>query len=128
MRVFKNAWFERFVRKHRIAASLLLDAIERAENGLIDADLGGGVIKQRLARHGEGKSGGYRAIVIFRSRGLAVFVYGYPKSKRDNIDGEELRAFRKAAQYVLGLSAAEIAALVESGRFFELSEGEEKEG
>ncbi|TVR08314.1 MAG: type II toxin-antitoxin system RelE/ParE family toxin [Salinarimonadaceae bacterium] len=127
MRVFANAWFERFARKERIGASVLLDAVKRAENGLVDADLGGGVIKQRLARPGEGKSGGYRTIIIFRARGLAVFVYGYPKSKRDNIDRDELRAFRNAAQYVLGLSFEEMAALAASGHFFELRDGEEKE-
>ena len=66
LKVFKNAWFGRFARKERISADALWDAVERAENGQIDADLGGGVIKQRIARPGEGKSKGYRSIVIFR--------------------------------------------------------------
>lgn len=55
MRIFKNAWFERFARKQCITDRALHDAIERAEKGLIDADLGGGVIKQRVARQGQGK-------------------------------------------------------------------------
>ena len=66
LRVFKNAWFGRFARKDKISADLLWEAVERAERGLIDADLGGGVIKQRIARPGAGKSKGYRSIVIYR--------------------------------------------------------------
>jgi len=66
LRVFKNAWFVRFVRKEQISARALWDAVECAEQGQIDADLGGGVIKQRIARPGEGKSKGYRSIVLYR--------------------------------------------------------------
>jgi len=66
LRVFKNAWFGRFARKEKISADLLWEAVERAERGLIDANLGGGVIKQRIARPGAGKSKGYRSIVIYR--------------------------------------------------------------
>ena len=56
-------------------------------------DLGGGVIKQRLARQGQGKSGGFRSIVLFRSGTTAFFVYGFAKNDRDNIDRQELKAF-----------------------------------
>ena len=65
MQIFKNAWFRRFIRKEKISAKMLWDAIDRAEKGQIDADLGGGVIKQRIARPGEGKSKGYRSIILF---------------------------------------------------------------
>jgi hypothetical protein len=64
LRVFTNAWFGRFARKEKIAANVLWDAVERAERGLIDADLGGGVIKQRISRPGSGKSGGYRTVLL----------------------------------------------------------------
>lgn len=63
MRVFKNAWFERFARKQGISDAVLLEAVERAERGLIDADLGGCVIKQRVARPGQGRSGGWRTVL-----------------------------------------------------------------
>ena len=52
--VFRNAWFGRFARKGKISAAALWEAVERAERGLIDADLGGGVIKQRISRPGAG--------------------------------------------------------------------------
>ena len=74
MRIFKNAWFERFARKQKLDAAALRDAIQRAERGLIDADLGGGVIKQRVARPGQGKSGGYRTIILYRQAHRAFFV------------------------------------------------------
>ena len=63
-RIFKTRWFERFARKEKIRNAVLLDAVARAEKGQLDADLGGGVIKQRVARPGQGKSGGYRTIIF----------------------------------------------------------------
>ena len=77
MRVFRNAWFGRFARKEKISAAALWEAVERAERGLIDADLGGGVIKQRISRSGAGKSRGYRSIVIYRKDDKAFFVFGF---------------------------------------------------
>lgn len=72
MRIFKNKAISRFAVKHGISNQELIDAVARAEQGLIDADLGGGVIKQRIARTGQGKSGGYRSI-IFLNREIRLF-------------------------------------------------------
>lgn len=80
MRIFKTNVFARFSRKQHIRDEALAEAIARAERGLIDADLGGGVIKQRIARPGGGKSGGFRAVVLFRTKVRAVFVYGFEKA------------------------------------------------
>lgn len=121
MRVFKNAWFERFARKEKISAESLLDAVERAEKGLIDADLGSGVIKQRIARPGAGKSGGYRSIVIYREGKKAFFVYGFPKSNLGNIRDDEVEQFKKAAKSILALSDNQIRKLIESGQFEEVT-------
>jgi hypothetical protein len=126
MRVFKNAWFQRFARRQCITDQALLEAIRRAEQGLIDADLGGGVIKQRVARQRQGKSGGFRTIVLYRAADRAFFVYGFAKSDRENIDGGEKAAFRKAAGYVLGLSQAYLDELISKGQFLEVHDyGEE---
>lgn len=126
MRVFKNAWFERFARKQGIADEALLEAIGRAERGLIDADLGGGVIKQCVARPGQGKSGGFRTIILYRTAERAFFVYGFAKSDRANIDDNEDSAFRRAAEYVLRLSEAHLAELIGKGQFTEIHDhGEE---
>lgn len=100
MRVFKTKWFGRFTRRVGVSDADLCLAISRAEAGLVDTDLGGGVIKQRIARQHEGRSGGFRAIVLLRSDEKAFFVYGFPKSERDNIGADELRAFNSRARNV----------------------------
>lgn len=120
VRIFKNIWFRRFARRERIADKTLRDAIARAEKGMIDADLGGNVIKQRIARPGQGKSGGYRTIVVFRKGDRAFFVYGYAKSELDNIDQEETDAFKRAARELLALSDEQIRALIENGAITEV--------
>jgi hypothetical protein len=92
----------------------LCEAMQRASRGLIDADLGRGVIKQRIARTGEGKSGGFRSMILFRAQKRSVFVHGFAKKDLGNIDAKELKALRKLAKVVLGYSEAEIANAVES--------------
>ncbi|MHB1566935.1 MAG: type II toxin-antitoxin system RelE/ParE family toxin [Acidiferrobacter sp.] len=121
MRIFKNAWFARFARKQRIPDAALVEAVQRAEKGLIDADLGGGVIKQRVARSGQGKSGGYRTILLYRQAHRVFFVYGFAKSARDNIDDDEEALFRRAAHYVLGISEEHLAEMIAKGQFSEVS-------
>lgn len=120
MRIFKNAWFRRFARRERITDQVLREAIDRAEDGITDADLGGGVIKQRIARPGQGKSGGYRTIIVFRKGDLAFFVYGYAKSERNNIDRGETDAFKRAAIQLLALSDEQIEMLIEKGALTEV--------
>jgi hypothetical protein len=117
VRIFKNAWFERFMRKQNIRDSALRDAIQRAEQGLIDADLGGGVVKQRVARPGQGRSGGYRTLILYRRAHRAFFVYGFAKNRQANISDEEEAAFKKAARHVLELTDEQIAALIRNGQF-----------
>lgn len=95
MLVYKTRWVARFVRRERIADRSLRDAIARAEQGLIDADLGGGIIKQRVARAGQGRSGGYRMLVAYRAGNRAVFLYGFAKNERANIDAAELATLRE---------------------------------
>lgn len=120
MRVFKNAWFGRFARKENISAQVLWEAVDRAEKGLVDADLGGGVIKQRISRPGESKSKGYRSIMLYRKADKAFFVYGFPKSDLGNIRDDELEQFKKAAKSILALSDGQIRQLIENGQFEEV--------
>jgi hypothetical protein len=108
LRVFKNAWFGRFARKQKIPDAVLRQAVERIERGQIDADLGGGVVKQRIARPGKGKSKGFRTIILFRQSKRAVFVYGFAKGARANIRKDEEEAFKQAAKHVLALSDGQI--------------------
>lgn len=86
----------------------------------MDADLGGGLIKQRVARAGAGRSGGYRVMVFYRAGNRAVFVYGFAKSDRVNLGRDEVATFQAAAKVVLGLSPAQMAAEVAAGRWTEV--------
>ena len=108
LKIFKNAWFGRFARKEKIPAKALWDAALRAENGQIDADLGGGVIKQRIACPGECKSKGYRSVMLFRKGETAFFVYGFPKSELGNIREDEEEQFKKNGQIRLRPDGCEV--------------------
>jgi hypothetical protein len=90
MRIYKTKWLARFARQEGVDDASLREAIERAARGLVDADLGCGIIKQRVARVGQGRSGGYRMLIAFRIGDRAVFIYGFAQRKRDNISPDEL--------------------------------------
>jgi len=120
MRGFVTKPFARFADHENIGDAELLDAVRRADEGLVDADLGGGVIKQRIARRGQGKSSGYRGIILFRKALLAFFVYGLAKKDQGNISVEELKAFRMLADSMLKMDEAALAAAKRNGTLMEI--------
>ena len=120
VRVFKYPRFSRFAGKEGITDDELRDVVSQLEAGQADADLGGGVFKVRLARPGEGKSGGYRVIVFFKSEERTIFAYGFPKSDRANISRKELRAFKNIAKDQLALTDDEIKAWIKRGTLIEI--------
>jgi hypothetical protein len=125
-KVFKNAWFVRFAAKHEIPDQVLLEAVRRAEDGLIDADLGNGLIKQRIARAGAGKSKGFRSIIVFRNSERAFFIYGFAKNETGNLNPNELNLYRNAAKLLLELTEAELNALLANGTFEKIKTDEQK--
>ena len=120
MQVYKIKGFARFAHRQRIDDAALCGAVSRAERGLIDAALGGGVIKQRVPRPGQGRSGGFRTIVFYRSDARAVFVDGFAKKDQDNIDDNDLVRFRELAAEFLGYDAAQVNKLVKAGAWIEV--------
>jgi len=123
MQILKTRWFSRFARQEKIADGALREAIERAERGLVDADLGGGLIKQRVARTGQGRSGGYPTIVAYRAKDLAIFLSGFAKSELDNIGPDELQSLRRIAADWLKADRAAILKNLEEGRLQEVENG-----
>ena len=119
-RILMNRWFQRFAAKERIGSQALIEAIERANRGLIDADLGGGVIKQRVARRGQGRSGGYRTLILFRVGSRAVFAFGFAKSDQANIAAADLALLKDTASVTLALTEDDIARLVATGQLIEM--------
>ena len=120
MQTFKTKAFARFADREGLEDAALCEAVRRARDGLIDADLDGGVIKQRVARKGGGRSGGFRTIVLFRRGELAFFVYGFAKSDRANLRRDELAAYRLLADEYLALNREQIAAAQAVGTIIEV--------
>ena len=122
LRIFLTTWFERFARQQRIEDSDLYGAISRADEGLIDADLGGGVIKQRIARQNEGRSRGFRSIILLRRGDRAFSVYGFAKGNRGNLRPGELEVYRGFADEVFGYDEADLDRAVELNKLKELKD------
>ena len=121
MQTFKTKAFGRFADREGLEDAALCEAVRRAREGLIDADLGGGVIKQRIARKGGGRSGGFRTIVLFRRGVLAFFVYGFAKSDRENLRRNELEPFRLLADEYLALDETGLAVAQAAGAIVEVN-------
>ena len=119
-RIFKTKWFARYARREKIADANLREAVSRARRGLVDADLGGGLIKQRVARKGQGRSGGYRMLIAFRAAYRAVFLFGFAKNERDNIDGDELATLKEIAAVWLSADTAKIERAIAEGLLVEV--------
>lgn len=121
MRIFKTQWFSRFARKEAITDGSLLALVSEMEEGRFNADLGGGVYKERLGRIHGGKSGGFRLLVCFRHGDKAFFTYGFPKSERANINAHEEEDLKKLSDILLALTDDELTRKVEAGAFEEIT-------
>ena len=122
MRVFVTKAFNRFARSERISVDRLQEAVGRAGRGLVDADLGGGLIKQRVARPRQGRSGGYRTVIAFRWLDRAVFLHGFAKSERDNrqYQGRRLGTHEEACGLFLHASLEDLETWCERGELEEV--------
>lgn len=120
MRTFTTKAFRRFADKAGVADVALCRAVRDAEQGLFAANLGGGVIKQRIARPGQGKSGGFRALIVFKTGIRAIFIYGFAKNERDNIEKDELAALKRLAGELLAYDDEALARAVTSGVLLEV--------
>jgi hypothetical protein len=120
VRIFKNTWFSRFAGKEGITDSELRELVDQLEAGQADANFGGDVYKIRVSRQGEGKSGGYRVIVFFKSEDKTFYVYGFAKSDRDDIDRKERKDYKELAKKYLNLSDEMIDRALKTGKFIEI--------
>lgn len=124
MRVFKTKPFARFQRRERVTDEALCRAIVNANAGLVDADLGGGLIKQRVARSGGGKRGGFRTIIAYRRGSRAFFLLGFAKSALANIDDDELAALKLRGAGLLKASDDALDGMVDDDELMEIDCGE----
>lgn len=116
MTVFATKWFVKsFLKENDVPLARLMQAAEEIARGKIDADLGGGMIKPRIARANTGKSRGFRVIILFRFGQNLFFVDGFAKNVKANISDRDLVALRELAIRLFGLSADQLSAAVEAG-------------
>jgi hypothetical protein len=120
MRILKVMWFARWARHQGLGDAALRDAVDDICKGLIDADLGGGLVKKRIARAGQGKSSGYRVIIAVRVGRRACFLYGFAKNQAANIKPDALADFKKLAAELLGHPDAYIDDLIDLGELIEV--------
>ena len=124
MRIFKTRVLAKFTQQNRIADSSLVAAVDRARRGLVDADLGGHIIKQRVARPGQGKRGGFRLLIGFGPY-RSVFLFGFAKNERENIEDAELKTLREIAATFLKAGDEVIAGALKDGTLIEVQYGNE---
>jgi hypothetical protein len=127
VRIFKNKWFHRFTCKEDITDGELKDIVKQLEKRQYYADLGGSVYKMELARKGEGKHGGFRTIVVFKSDFRSFFIYGFQKSKMDNINQKALKAFKEEAKDKLTMTDVYIEIMKGNNDLIEILQEEENE-
>lgn len=120
MKIYKTRWFERWSRKQDIEDLTLCNAVSEIAAGLFEADLGGGLIKKRIARPGKGKSGGFRTLLATNQGDRWIFVYGFAKNERSNIDRDEEKQFKELADDLLSLDSEGIELFKDEGKLFEV--------
>ena len=120
MEIYKNRWFDRWARKQGLTSSSLCAAVREMAAGLYDADLGGGLLKKRIARPGQGKSGGFRTLVATNKGARWVFVFGFPKNERSNIDKDEEQALKTLAAHLMSLTAQALDKAQRAGELIEV--------
>jgi hypothetical protein len=118
--VYTTRWFDRWARKQGLTTLSLCVAVREMRAGLYDADLGGGLLKKRIARTGQGKRGGFRTLVATNKGSRWIFVYGFPKNERSNIDQDEEDALKHLAAHLLTLTAQALDRAERAGELMEV--------
>jgi len=122
-RVFKTRYFLRWMRKTELTDGALRVAVREMVDGLIDADLGGGLVKKRVGLAGRGKRGGARTLLATNKGDRWFFVFGFEKNERANIGAEEKEALQSVAQDLLARTDMELDSAVEDGSLQEICHG-----
>jgi hypothetical protein len=128
MSVYKTREFARFARKAKLEDAELLEAARAVAAGRWDAGLGGGVFKQRIAREGGGKSGGFRTIILFKVGGHSFFVHGFAKNQKANVTPKELKALKQLAAVFLNLDAEALKKASAAGEIAEVTDENGEDG
>ncbi|GKS69661.1 hypothetical protein W03_16650 [Nitrosomonas sp. PY1] len=118
MTVYKTRWFARWANKQGVPS---LSPVREMAGGLYDADLGNGLLKKRIARSGQGKRSGFRTLVATNKGDRWVFLFGFPKNERSNIDKDEEIALKLLATHLLSLTAQDLDQAINMGELIEVN-------
>lgn len=121
-RIFKTKVFMRWADKYNVSDAILVQAVQEMESGMITADLGGSVFKQRIPLPGQGKRGGARTIIAARLNERYFFLYGFAKNEQDNISKQELRLLQEAGQELLGLDSKTLRESIDKHKIKEIKQ------
>ena len=124
MRIYKSKWFSKWADKEGLQNSDLTIAVQEMQDGLIDADLGGYVVKKRVGLNGQGKRGGARTLLAFKIDEKAFFMFGFAKNQQDNIDKKALKTLRLMAKELLSYSEKQILTAINKGELIEVKHNE----
>ncbi len=120
MTAFKTKLFHKWAIQEGLSDDTLQQAIDEIGHGLFEANLGGNIIKKRVALHARGKSGGARTLLAYRTEENSFFLYAFAKNTRANISDKELKSLKLMAKYFLSLKNKEIKIAIKSGELFEV--------
>ncbi|MDL2410876.1 type II toxin-antitoxin system RelE/ParE family toxin [Rhizobium calliandrae] len=120
MRVLKDLEFEDWAGEYNVTDAMLCDAAKEIEAGLVDARLGGFLLKKRVAAPGRGKRGSYRTIVGHRQGDRLIFVHGFAKNETDNITKKEKEALRKLCDVYMLADDKKLAEMIEMKQILEI--------
>jgi len=118
----KTKWFNKWAKKNLVSDKILLKTIQNVTNNLGTNSLGYGLYKVRTPKVGQGKSGSFRTILVFKESDVAIFIYGFSKNEKDNLDSNELKYFKKLAKDLLEIKRQNYLELERSGDFFSIKE------
>ncbi len=124
-RIFRTQTFTRWMRKAGVSDHALLEAVAEMTQGLIDADMGGHVVKKRLALPGQGKRGGARTIVATNMADRWFFLFGFNKNERSNVDRDELKMLQEVARDLLSFNTQQLAESISAGEIMEVCDGQD---
>jgi len=119
----KTKWFDKWSKKNLLSDKKLLDTLRNISNNLGVVNLGGALYKIRVNKEGQGKSGGFRTIVVYRQSEIAIFVYGFSKNVNSNLNKEELTDLKILSKDLLSMNKQVYQNLVAQGEFINIKDG-----
>jgi hypothetical protein len=123
IRIFKTSYFKAWQKKAKLSDAQLIEAINEVQRGLIDAELGGFLLKKRISRIGAGKRSGYRTLIATKRESRWFFIYGFAKNERENIEPDELKALKELANTLLVMNEKELNLALKNKAVQEIENG-----